>query len=60
MDARSSNYSELNLTKSDILKNENLMKFWKRTERSVGRQQFTQNIDKFVIGDDDMDSVIAT
>ena len=31
-----------------------------RTERPVGGQQFTQDTDKFVIDDDDMDSDAAT
>ena len=31
-----------------------------RMERPVGGQQFTQNTDKFVIDDDDMDSDTAT
>ena len=33
---------------------------WARTGRPVGGQQFTQDIDKFVIDDDDMDSDTVT
>ena len=52
------------LTKSDLLKSGNLMKCWKQErERPVSGQpagSFTQHTDRFVIGDDDMDSNTAT
>ena len=61
MGARSSKYSEWNI--DDKWSSQE----WKyvemlgaRTGRPVGGQQFTQDTDKFVIDDDDMDSDTAT
>ena len=61
MDACSSNYSEWNIDdkwSSQEWKSGEML--GARTGRPVGGQQFTQDTDKFVINDDDMDSDTAT
>ena len=61
MGGSSSNYSEWNIDEkrsSQECKSGEM--FAARTERPVGGQQFTQDTDKFVINDDDMDSDTAT
>ena len=59
--ASSSDYSEWNIDEkwsSQEWKSGEML--GARTERPVGGQQFTQDTDKFVIDDDDMDSDTAT
>ena len=61
MGASSSNYSEWNIDEkwsSQEWKSGEMLEA--RTGRPVGGQQFTQDTDKFVIDDDDMDSDTAT
>ena len=61
MGASSSDYSEWNIDdkwSSQEWKSGEMLKA--RTGRPVGGQQFTQDTDKFVINDDDMDSVKRT
>ena len=60
MGAGSSDYSEWNIDEkwsSQVWKSGEMV--GARTGRPVGGQQFTQDIDKFVIDDDDMDSNTA-
>ena len=61
MGASSSDYSEWNIDEkwsSQEWKSDEMLEA--RTGRPVGGQQFTQDTDKFVIDDDDMDSSTAT
>ena len=61
MGACSSNYSEWNADEkwsSQEWKSDEVMEL--RTVRPVGGQPFTQDTDKFVTDDDDMDSDTAT
>ena len=61
MGVASSNYSEWNIDdkwSSQEWKSDEILEA--RTFRPVGGQQFTQEADKFVFDDDDMDSDTAT
>ena len=61
MGARSSNYSEWNIDeKWSSLEWKSGEMLEARTERNVGGQPFTQDTDKLVIDDDEMDSDTAT